>query len=146
VHLPVVSWGYNKGFHEEFEHTATADPTSYLAAPEGIALLHEWDFDACVSYMHELAWDAAGILTQRWRTTFEIPRAMVGAMVTVPLPAEAGATDADATRLRLALLVDDRIEVQLHAWRGRLWTRVSAQVYNDRSDIQRLAEAVGRRL
>jgi isopenicillin-N epimerase len=146
VHLPVVSWGYKKGFHEEFEHTATADPTSYLAAPEGIALLHEWDFDACVSYMHELAWDAAGILTQRWRTTFEIPRAMVGAMVTVPLPAEAGATDADATRLRLALLVDDRIEVQLHAWRGRLWTRVSAQVYNDRSDIQRLAEAVGRRL
>jgi selenocysteine lyase/cysteine desulfurase len=42
----------------------------------------------------------------------------------------------------LALLVDDHIEVQLHAWRGRLWTRVSAQVYNDRSDIVRLADAV----
>ena len=37
------------------------------------------------------------------------------------------------------------IEVQLHAWRGRLWTRVSAQIYNDRSDIVRLADAVSRR-
>ena len=33
----------------EFEHTATGDPTSYLAAPEGIALLREWGFDACVA-------------------------------------------------------------------------------------------------
>ena len=66
-------------------------------------------------------------------------------MVTVPLPEAAGATDDDAARLRLALLLEDRIEVQLHAWRGRLWVRVSAQVYNDRTDIARLAEAVARR-
>jgi isopenicillin-N epimerase len=145
VHLPVVSWGYKKGFREEFEHTATADPTSFLSAPEGIALLREWDFDACVSYMHELAWDAASLLADRWRTRFEIPRDMVGAMVTVPLPEAAGASDADAIRLRLALLDEERIEVQLHAWRGRLWTRVSAQVYNDRSDIERLADAVAKR-
>jgi isopenicillin-N epimerase len=145
LRFPVVSWGHNKGFREEFEHTATCDPTSYLAAPEGIALLREWDFDACVKYMHALAWEAAGILTERWRTTFEIPREMVGTMVTVPLPDDAGTTDADAARLRLALLVEDRIEVQLHAWRGRLWTRVSAQIYNDRSDITRLADAVLRR-
>jgi isopenicillin-N epimerase len=145
LHAPVVSWGRNKGFREEFEHTATTDPTSYLAAPEGLALLREWDFEACVKYMQGLAWEAAGLLTERWGTTFEIPRDMVGTMVTVPLPEGAGSTDAEAARLRLALLVDDRIEVQLHAWRGRLWTRVSAQIYNDRSDIARLADAVARR-
>jgi isopenicillin-N epimerase len=145
LRFPVVSWGYDTGFREEFEHTATCDPTSYLAAPEGIALLREWDFDACVKYMHELAWEAAGTLTERWRTKFEIPRDMVGAMVTVPLPEGAGSADADASRLRLSLLVEDRIEVQLHAWRGRLWTRVSAQIYNDQSDIARLADAVARR-
>src|SRR5215468_8824273 len=50
----------------------------------------------------------------------------------------------DGDRVRLALLVDDRIEVQVHAWRDRLWARVSAQVYNDMSDIVRLAEAVTR--
>jgi isopenicillin-N epimerase len=146
LHFPVVSWGHNKGFREEFEHTATADPTSYLAAPEGIAFLHELDFEACVRYMHGLAREAAGILTERWRTTFEIPCDMVGAMVTVPMPQDAGSTVADAERLRLALLLEERIEVALHAWRGRLWTRVSAQIYNDRSDVVRLAEAVARRV
>ena len=95
--------------------------------------------------MHGLAWEAAGLLTARWGTTFEIPHEMVGTMVTVPLPSACGTTDEEATRLRLALLVEDRIEVPVHAWRGRLWTRVSTQVYNDRSDIIRLADAVARR-
>ena len=143
---PVVSWGRGLGFREEFEWNGTSDPTSCLAAPEGIALLREWGFDAVLDYMHNLAWEAASVLTDRWRTTLETPRAMVGAMVTVPLPEAAGATDDDAARLRLALLVEDRIEVQLRAWRGRLWVRVSAQVYNDRSDMAQLAEAVLRRL
>ena len=146
LHHPVVSWGSGQGFREEFEWTATSDPTSCLAAPEGIALLREWGFDAVLDYMHGLAWEAAGILADSWGTTVLTPRAMVGAMVTVPLSEAAGATDSDAARLRLALLVDDRIEVQLHAWRGRLWVRVSAQVYNDRSDMVRLAAAVSRQL
>ena len=145
LHFPVVSWGRNRGFREEFEHTPTTDPTSYLAAPEGIAMLREWGFETCLTYMHGLAWDAAVMLTERWNTALEIPREMTAAMVTVPLPEHAGSTDADAEQLRLALLVEDRIEVQLHAWRGRLWTRISAQIYNDRADIERLAEAVARR-
>jgi len=146
LHFPVVSWGRNRGFRDEFEHTPTADPTSYLAAPEGIAMLHEWGFDACVAYMHDLAWEAAAMLTARWGTRFEIPRHMVGTMVTVPLPGEAGATEDDAEHVRLALLVEDRIEVPLSAWSGRLWVRVSAQIYNDRADIDRLADAVMRRV
>jgi isopenicillin-N epimerase len=146
LHAPIVSWGRDGGFRREFERTATSDPTSFLAAPDGLALLREWGFDECVGYMHALAWDAARMLSTRWETTFEIPREMVGAMVTVPLPEQAGSTDDAAAALRLALLVDDNIEVQLHAWRGRLWTRVSAQIYNDRSDIEKLANAVAMRV
>ena len=146
LHHPVVSWGSGLGFHAEFERQATADPTNYLAAPEGIALLREWDFGEVLAYIHGLAWEAGRALADRWGTALDTPRDMIGAMVTVPLPEEAGTTADDATRLRLALLVEDRIEVQLHAWRGRLWTRVSAQVYNERSDIRRLADAVQRRV
>jgi isopenicillin-N epimerase len=70
---------------------------------------------------------------------------MVGSMTTVPLPASFGSTAEDAARLRDALLFEDRIEVQIHAWRGRLWTRVSTQVYNDSSDLDRLGAAVSAR-
>ncbi|MEO8259051.1 MAG: aminotransferase class V-fold PLP-dependent enzyme [Acidobacteriota bacterium] len=143
---PIASWGAGKGFLREFEWQATSDPTAYLAAPAGIALLHEWGFEAALRYMHGLAWQAADLLTRRWETTLETPRGMVGALVTVPLPARAGATDDEAARLKLSLLLDDHIEVHLHAWRNRLWARVSAQVYNDRSDVEQLADAVLRKL
>ena len=60
-----------RGFTREFEHHATSDPTSYLAAPEGIALLREWGFDAVLAYMHGLAREAAALLTDRWGTTLD---------------------------------------------------------------------------
>src|SRR5262249_22308022 len=101
--------------------------------------------EACVTYMHDLAWEAAEMLSCRFGTRVAVPREMIGSMVTVPLPPQMGTTDEDAARLRPALLVVDRIEVHLFGWRGQLWLRVSAQVYNDRSDIQRLADAVARR-
>jgi isopenicillin-N epimerase len=145
LHYPVVYWGRNRGFREEFEHTATTDPTSFLAAPEGIAMLQEWGFDACVDYMHALAWEAGHLLADRWGTMFDAPREMVGSMATVPLPSHLGTSDEDAARLRLSILLEDQIEVHMFAWRGRLWARVSAQVYNDRADIERLADAVARR-
>jgi isopenicillin-N epimerase len=143
---PIVSWGSGQGFQAEFEYQATSDPTNYLAAPEGIAVLREWGFPDVLTYIHGLAREAARVLTDRWGTTLDAPDEMIGAMVTVPLPEAAGATAGEAARLRTALLVEDRIEVQLHAWRERLWVRVSAQVYNDRSDVARLADAVCRRL
>jgi isopenicillin-N epimerase len=66
-------------------------------------------------------------------------------MATAPLPPELGSNPADATRLRDALLDEEAIEVQLHAWGGRLWARVSAQIYNEISDFEQLAAAVARR-
>jgi isopenicillin-N epimerase len=146
IHSPVTSWGFEKGYREEFEWNGTLDPTSYLAAPEGIAFLHACGWPAVLAYMHGLAWDGAGRLTAEWGTQLAAERQMIGAMVAVPLPEALGSTDADATALRLALLVEDRIEVQLHAWHGRLWVRVSAQIYNDMEDVERLARAVLRRV
>jgi len=146
LHPPVVSWGHKHGYRDEFEQIPTTDPTGYLAAPEGIAMLTEWGFERCLAYTHGLAREAAALLAGEWETAFEIPKEMTGAMVTVPLPESFGSTDADAEQLRLALLVEDRIEVALHAWRGRLWTRVSAQIYNERADVERLASAVARRM
>jgi isopenicillin-N epimerase len=145
LHFPVIYWGRDKGFREEFEHTATSDPTSALAAPEGIALLREWGFEACVSYMHSLAREAAAMLADRLGASFSIPCGLTGTMVTVPLPDTLGRTDDDAERLRLALLVEDQIEVHLFAWRTKLWARMSLQIYNDRSDVERLADALARR-
>jgi isopenicillin-N epimerase len=145
LHPPVISWGLDQGFRAEFDWVGTRDPSPWLAAPAGIAFLESLGADAARRYNHDLAWRAAEGLTTRWRTALGRDEASVGSMVTVPAPDALGATAADAARLRDALLDDDRIEVQVHAGHGRLWLRVSAQVYNDWSDIERLGDAVARR-
>jgi len=146
LHPSTISWGWGKGFAPEFDWVGTLDPTNYLAAPEGVAMLHEWGFEAVFEHNHRLVWEGGTLLAKRWETEVGVPESMVGTMVTVPLPARAGTTHEEAARLRLALLLEDKIEIQMHAWRGRLWARLSAQVYNDLSEEEQLAEAVLRRV
>ncbi len=145
LHPPVISWGLGEGIAAEFDWVGTRNPTAYLAAPAGIALMEEWGVEKVRAHNHALAWEAAVALPRRWGTETPVDESMVGSMVTLPLPGSLGSTATDAARLRDALLFEDRIEVQMHAWRGRLWTRVSTQVYNDASDLERLGSAVAAR-
>ena len=146
LHPPVVSWGLDQAFTLEFDWVGTRDPSPWLAAPVGIEFQRELGLEAIRAHNHGLAWEAARLLAERWGTRLAVAEEMIGAMATLPLPPRAGSTKEDAARLRDALLFEDRIEVQLHAWGGRLWVRVSAQVYNERSDYERLAEAVAARI
>jgi isopenicillin-N epimerase len=145
LHPTVVSWGLDQGMTAEFDLLGTRDPTPYLAAPAALAFLRELGADAVRAYDHDLAWRGARRLAERWQVSFETPESMIGTMATVPLPASLGSTREEAGALRDALLFEDAIEVQVHAWRERLHVRISAQVYNDMADVERLGEAVERR-
>jgi isopenicillin-N epimerase len=138
----VISWGHGSGFTQEFGWVGTRDPTPWLAAPEGIRFLESLGTDDVRRYNHDLAWRAARHLTSEWRTPLGFDESSVGTMVTLQAPASCGSTKADAVRLRDRLLFEHDIEVQVHDRNGAVWIRVSAQVYNDDSDIDRLAEAV----
>lgn len=142
LHPAVISWGLGQGFTREFDWVGTRDPSPWLAAPAGIDLLRELGLEEIRRYNHGLAWEAGRHLSAAWGVPFATPESMIGTMVTVPLPERLGSTPEDAYRHRTRLFEQERIEVQLHAFRGRLWVRVSAQIYNETADIQRLAEAV----
>ena len=146
LHPPVISWGLGKGFTAEFDWVGTRDPSAYLAAPDGISFMQDLGLGAIRAHNHELAWRAGQSLAAEGGTQVGGDESMTGCMVTVPLPERAGSTQTDAWRLRNALLFEDRIEVQLHAWRERLWVRVSAQVYNEMADVERLRAALSARL
>ena len=142
LHPAVISWGLDKGFLVEFDWMSTRDPSAMLAAPEGIRMMRDLGLDAVRTHNHALAMDAARLLASAWGTEHRIPEEMVGTMSVVPLPVSLGSTGEDATAIRDRLLFEDRIEVQLHALQGRLWARISAQIYNEIADVERLADAV----
>jgi isopenicillin-N epimerase len=146
LHPPVISWGLDQGFTTEFDWTGTRDPSGWLTAPFAIDLMMTIGFEAIRSHNHDLAWNGALLLADIWGTRMKVPERCFGSMVAVPLPPALGATKEEASRLRDALLYEDRIEVPVIARDGRLWVRVSAQVYTQMSDIERLAAAISSRL
>jgi isopenicillin-N epimerase len=142
LHAAVISWGLDCGFHAEFDLPGTRDPSPHLSAPAAIALMRELGVDAVRGYNHALAWNGARLLADRWGTDFSTPESFIGTMATVALPPALGTSVDDASRLRDTLLHDKRIEVQLHSFRDRLYVRICGQIYNEMSDIERLADAV----
>jgi isopenicillin-N epimerase len=146
VQPTVISWGLDTDFATSFDLPGTRDPSPHLAAPAAIGLFEEWGTSAIQAYNHGLALEAARHVSARWDTGFDTPDALIGTMATVTLPASLGSTREDAQRLRDALLFEDGLEIPVHAYRGQLRARISAQVYNDMEDIERLAAAVRRRI
>lgn len=142
LHPLVISWGLDQGFTAEFDAPGTRDPSAHLAAPAAIAFMRQLGVDAVRSYNHGLAVEGGRRLAAAFGTSFDVPETMVATMATVMLPAALGRTADEAAAVRDRLLFDEHIEAPVHAFRDRLWVRVSAQIYNEMSDIDRLAEAV----
>lgn len=143
VHPPVISWGYEAGFTQEFDWVGTRDATPWLCATDGIQFLRD-ELGGADLYVrnHALAWHAAQTLTTAWGTPLEIAESTVASMVSVMTPERCGTTKPEAQQLRDRLLFEHNIEVQAHARAGRVWVRLCAQAYNDEQDIARLAAAV----
>jgi len=142
LHPPVVSWGLDQGMLAEFDWVGTRDPTPWLAAPDGIAFMDELGVAAMQAYNHALVLEAARMLSERWGTPFASDPAMIGTMASVALPESFAGDETTADKLRDALWFEDRIEVHMARRDGRLWVRLSAQVYNELADYERLAVAV----
>ena len=144
LHPPVISWGLDLGLAQEFDWTGTRDPSAMLSAPAGIAFMRDvLGLDAMRRWNHDLAWRMAHTLAARWGQPFTTPEAMVGCMASVALPARiAKRGEAAAPALKDWLLHERGIEAQVLAIRGQPHVRLAAQVYNDESDFERLADAV----
>lgn len=142
LHPNVISWGFDQGFLAEFDTMGTRDPSPFLAAPAALDLMGEIGLERVWGWNRTLAWESAQRLCERWGTAFTPERCLVGTMATLPLPERLGSTPQEARRLREALRIEDHIEIQLHAFRGRLWARISAQIYTEASDMDALGDAI----
>jgi isopenicillin-N epimerase len=156
VHPLVVSHGANSArmdrspFQLEFDWTGTDDPTPFLCVPECINLLGalcEGGWTELMAANRALALEARNILCAALGLSPPCPDSMVGAMAAMPLsPGEAGALQPPLWMdpLQEALWRQFRIEVPVQAWPappGRV-LRVSAQMYNTRSQYEMLAAAL----
>jgi isopenicillin-N epimerase len=141
LHPTVISWGLDHGLANEFDLLGTRDPTAHLCAPFAIDLLESHGVGAVMAYNHDLAWWAGHRLADAWQVPFTTPESMIGSMVAVSLPGAFRGDLDDARRLQ-AVLARRGVEVPITSTPDGFTTRVSAQIYCERDDVEQLAAAV----
>ncbi|AUX48291.1 isopenicillin N-epimerase [Sorangium cellulosum] len=148
----VISHGANSPrtdrsrFLLEFDWTGTSDPSAALCVPEAIRALGALlpgGWPALLAHNRATALAARDLLCEALGCSPPCPEEMIGALAALPLP------DAACSPLRLdplqdALFAQWGIEVPVTAWPAppRRLIRISAQVYNDRPQYERLAAAL----
>lgn len=139
LHPAVISNYFGEGYEREFGWTGTGDPTARLAVTAALEFIEALGVERYRTALREQAREAAQRIAQAWGVQPGAPEAMFAAMVTLPLPVDEAATPEALVRWRLKFLREHRIEVPVIAIAGRLWVRISAQVYNELSDYEALA-------
>lgn len=144
IHPLAISHAYGRGFADEFDWTGTRDFSPWLAVGVALRFLVELGVEPVRRYCHSLVTAAAEKIAHAWAEPLDGPAGLHGAMMSIRLPPawQQSAHDWEsASRLQSGLLAKERIVVALSAIQGALWARISAQIYNEPQDYERLIEA-----
>ena len=136
VHPPVISWGYADDpptFVSRLQKQGTRDPAAYLTVPSAIEWQREHDWDTVAARCRSLAAAAPDRLGLE-------PTGRAGLqMVAMHLP------ESPPADLKQRLYDEFAIEIPVFD-RGTGLIRASFQGYNDESDLDALADALGQLL
>jgi isopenicillin-N epimerase len=135
----------------EFDWTGTFDPTAWLSVPAALEFMDaQGGWPDVMQRNRALALVARDLLCNALGIDPPAPDAMLGAMASIPLPdgTQATAPSLYGDPLQDKLLYDYAIEVPLVPWPDppKRILRISAQLYNELGDYEKLAAALRREL
>ena len=141
-----ISWRRPEGFPHSFSKIATADVTGWLAAPAALKFFEDLGWEAVRARNNALARTGQQLVAGEINVSLE---GMPGSdapdypipMRLIPLPGVTPTREA-AVELTDRLAVEYGVECPVDVWNGQALLRVSAQLYNDIADFERLASAL----
>ena len=159
LHPTAISHALGQGFTAEFDYTGTRDNSAWLAVPAAIDYVDALGAEALRTHNAALARDAGAMLIEAWGSEAAAAPEFRASMVSVRLPggptgqarglkahgADRHAAHRLAAELAAELIGRHGITAGIMVLDGGLWVRVSAQIYNEIGDYQRLA-AIGKTL
>ena len=141
IHPTVISNMEPQGFPYNFDWTGTKDPSAWLSLGAALEFHRSLGGHRVAKHNHDLVVEGSSMLEQALDFELVAPPSMTGSIRAVRLPNTESAGPDEAAALHGYLVREHNIEVLVHAHEG-IWLRVSAQVYNELSDYERLVEGV----
>ncbi len=138
THPTVISHGYEMGYAQEFDFVGTKDYSPFLTLPAAIEYYNQWGFHTIYDHNHSLMLQMRDYLCQEWEIEPPAPSSMLGYMATLPCPIEGEATLENVFRIHDNLWNEHRIEIPIIPFNGKLWWRISAQIFNSPEDYEKL--------
>lgn len=138
----VISWGWGDGFAKAFDWPGTRDFTPWLTVTDALDYHKANEPPLRRAYCDTLCRSAAGMLAKAWDVAPTAPDGMRAAMATIALPTNEPATQEVGERIHDRLIDNYRIEVPIMVFADKLWVRISAQVYNEAGDYEKLRDAI----
>lgn len=136
----VLSWGSDQGYSAAFDWIGTRDVTPWLAFEAAAAAHDGFGGRDLMARNRLLAAEASSYLIENTDRIVNSPVAMRGAMASIAL---GPAPDPEAhVVLRRRLAQEYRIVIPVSLFAGRLWVRISAQIYNVWSHYESLRLAL----
>ena len=145
LHPTAISHALGHGFTPEFDYTGTRDNSAWLAVAAALDYADALGAEALRAHNAALAREAGAMLARAWDSEAAAAPEFCASMVSVRLPGAAGGDPGAARRLAARLNEEHAITAGIMVLDGGLWIRVSAQIYNEIGDYERLA-AVGKSL
>jgi len=134
----ILSHGTDGGYTAAFDWIGTRDVTPWLCFEAGAKAHDSFGGSGLMERNRLLALAGAEILAESLGAVASAPPQMRPAMAALSL----GAGDAHmAISLRQVLVSDYEVVVPVHAFAGKIWLRISAQIYNQIDDYHRCAES-----
>jgi isopenicillin-N epimerase len=138
---------WDESFVGYFDWTGTNDFAAWLAVPEAFRFHDELGWQRIFSERKSLLLEGYQVYFDKIGGSEPDIREseLLSAMVTLPLPQidNFAADPAGAKQLTRFIYEKFKIEIPAVCFDGKLFVRASAQIYNRRSDFERLADAIG---
>jgi len=143
THALITSHGYGKGYAAEFDFTGTKDYSAFLAVRDALKFYREnGGLEKIAAYNRNLARSMRRMLAETWNVAPPAPESAIGSLAALPVPENLPANEETGWALHDELFGLHRIEVPVTFLKGRLWVRISAQIFNESNEYCALAEAL----
>ncbi|KAF0981958.1 hypothetical protein FDP41_011819 [Naegleria fowleri] len=149
IHPTVISFYYTntpqQSYQKEFSYIGTRDYSSYLSIQDAIAY-RQWlgGEEKIQHYNSQLAIQIGELYSKLFGTHVitQDKRLWGGAMVNIKLPLEFGEDVTFWTRVQNILLEKYRSYVVFFEFDSKMYCRISAQIYNELKDYERIGKAI----